>query len=209
MVQFNLPVPPKHKGDQPGMCSVAVNATSIMFAGSRNLNLQHNTCLLCLFIFANLGFSFYIGCAKGVDQAFRKALAQSPYYKKGFVACAFKDRTSLQHTYGLYAQLVVPADLHPKAALHKRTLWMVQKSAMLFLFPDDPVTSRWGKGSTLAFNSALLNLKPVFVSTQHDIPRSTRYKIIPGCFCGEIPGYWVLPYSTYTGGDFKNEYQEI
>ena len=131
MVQFNLPLPPKHNGSQQGMYSFAVPQKTIMFAGSRNLNLQHNTCLLFLHI---------------IDQAFRKALAHSPYHQKGYIACAFKSRTKLQCTYGLFATVVVPDGLHPKAALHRRTLWMVRRCGMLFLFPDDPETSRWGKG---------------------------------------------------------------
>jgi len=206
MVQFNLPLPPKHNGSQQGMYSFAVPQKTIMFAGSRNLNLQHNTCLLFIHILANLGFGFFIGCATGVDQAFRKALAHSPYHQKGYIACAFKSRTKLQCTYGLFSAVVVPEGLHPKAALHRRTLWMVRRCGMLFLFPDDPLTSRWGKGSTLAFSSALIHLKPVFVVTQHHIPHSLYYKIIPGCFCGQIPGYWVIPHTTCEGGACDYEY---
>ena len=206
MVQFNLPVPTKQNEGQPGMYSFAVPQSTIMFAGSRHLELSHNTCLLMLHILGNLGFGFFIGCAKGVDQSFRKALAKSPYYQKGYVACAFKNRTALKHTYGLFAAVVVPAGLHPKAALHRRTLWMVKRCGMLFLFPDDPVTGRWGKGSKLAFDSALLHMKPVFVVTDNHIIKSVNYKIIPGSFAGEIPGHWVIPHTISEGGSCDYEF---
>ena len=45
----------------------------------------------------------------------------------------------------------------------RRTLYLVKRCALLLVFPDDPRTGAWGKGSTLAFRTCVSQPKPVFV----------------------------------------------
>ena len=65
---------------------------------------------------------------------------------------------------GLRAFKVVPKGLHPKAALRRRTLWMVKRSALVVLFPENPYDRDWGPGSRLVFRSYFV-LLPRSVST--------------------------------------------
>ena len=127
----------------------------LLFAGSRNFELNPSLCSHLINSFGKLGFSFLTGCASGVDKSFRYALSTSSYSKNSIVACAFKYR--LKDPSGLCSLLVVPDNLNPKVALAKRTLWMTSRCSLLVLFPDFPC----GSGSRLAFKSAIMNNKPI------------------------------------------------
>src|SRR4030065_548570 len=59
---------------------------------------------------------------------------------------------------------VGPAGLSPKAALRRRTLWLVKRCCLAVLFPEDPCTGQWGPGSRLVYRSCLDQLKPLFVA---------------------------------------------
>jgi hypothetical protein len=51
----------------------------------------------------------------------------------------------------------------------------------------------WGRGSRLAFDTARLNLKPVFLVTSNP-PRPTAGETVcPSNLFGLIDGYWVVP----------------
>ena len=90
------------------------------------------------------------------------------------------------------ALTVVPKGLSPAAALHRRTVWMARRASVLVLFPIDPHTGGWGKNSTLAFNAALYNPKPVFV--------------VASSLCDVVSGFWVLPYPDQKGGVCGDEW---
>lgn len=107
----------------------------VLVAGSRHLEVDGRTCRDLLEGLHLAGFHFFVGCARGVDKSFRRALAQSPFREEGFVACAFQSRALHERSLGLYAQLVVPEGLAPAAALRRRTLWMVRRCALVVLIP--------------------------------------------------------------------------
>ena len=86
--------------------------------------------------FARRNFSFLVGCADGVDCSFRRALAHSPYRERCFVACAFSGRRKRARSDGLFASVVVPEGLPPKAALHRRTLGMVKRCSLATRHPS-------------------------------------------------------------------------
>ncbi len=96
-------------------------------------------------------------------------------------------------------QLWFPDGLSAAAALRRRTLWMVKRCELLILFPDDPQTGRWGKGSRLASQAALFQLKPVFVVTAKRLADSPHHRIIADSFFGVTDGYWAVPHPTEFG----------
>ncbi len=87
---------------------------------------------------------------------------------------------------------MVPEGLSPKAALRRRTLWLVKRSCLVVLFPTDPYTGQWGKGSKLVYRSALDQLKPVFVVCPSPPKSSDHRRVIGSCLYG-VEGYWVVP----------------
>ena len=76
---------------------------------------------------------------------------------------------------------------------------MVKRAGLLILFPDDPATGRWGRGSGLAFRAAVDQLKPVFVATARPPVPSLSYHLLPASFCGIVDGYWVVPHPVAEG----------
>jgi hypothetical protein len=66
---------------------------------------------------------------------------------------------------------------------------MASNSSILLLFPSDPI----GKGSTLAFRTAIGNNKPVFVVTHHKPDESSLYMIYSSSLFGVVSGYWCIP----------------
>ena len=144
-----------------------VPCRSAAFAGSRRGSVDPPTADRLVGALSTLGFSFLVGCAPGIDSCFRGALVRSPS-AKGLIACAFPNRQRRFDSPQNPALAVVPTGLSPAAALHRRTVWLVRRASLLVLFPLDPLLGAWGKGSTLAFTTALYNLKPVFVVA--DVP---------------------------------------
>jgi len=84
-------------------------------------------------------------------------------------------------------------------------VWVVRRAGLLVLFPADPVFGHWGKGSTLAFRTAVYNLKPVFVSAPTAPRPSPLYRIFPANLLGIVPGFWVVPHQIYKGGPCDEE----
>jgi hypothetical protein len=204
MVTFTIPLKEKQKGKKQ-VFSFSVNAQSVMLAGSRNLELPPTLCRSLVNKLYLQGFGFFIGCGGGVDRCFRQALIYYPYYKRTFMACAFHARTTPEHTLGLFASVVVPEKIPYKAALARRTVWMARRCEILVLFPTDPQTKRWGKGSTLAFNTATLNLKPVFVVSDSTPPESPVYNVFAASLFDLISGFWVVPHPYKSGGTPDDE----
>jgi hypothetical protein len=176
-----------------------VKEGSLLFAGSRHLDLEAKTCRLLVSQLGKLGLSFITGCATGVDLSFKRVLSKSGYKDKTFIACAFKER--LRFSFGLKSSLVVSDRLAPKVALAKRTLWMTGQASMAVIFPSSPI----GRGSALALKSMIAESKPVFlVSTSWDDLSKTglkNVKIMASSLFGVVNGFWIVPITA--GGRVK------
>ena len=182
-----------------------VRGSVAVFAGSRYGNVPESISRPVIHCLHALGFTFMTGCAPGVDQSFRCVLASPRYAQDSLIACAFDSRAHRFSTPDLLAVTVVPSGLSPAAALHRRTVWMVRRSSLLILFPENPRTGRWGRGSLLAFHTAVYNLKPVFVVSHSTPPASPLYHIIPAFLFGIVSGFWVVPHPVYEGGPCDEE----
>jgi hypothetical protein len=177
----------------------------VAFAGSRRGSLPHSVSSSIVHAFHALDLSLLTGCASGIDECFRRAMAHKPFEQHAMVACAFESRARKVDAEGLLGIPVVPVGLSPSAALHRRTVWMVRRCGILVLFPADPVFGHWGKGSTLAFRTAVYNLKPIFVSAPSAPKPSPLYNIYPASLFGIVPGFWVVPHQIYKGGPCDEE----
>ncbi len=180
MVTFSIP-------DKHSFTEFKVEAGSVMFAGSRYLKIPQETARLIVSGFDRLGFSFLTGCAAGVDESFRSVLALDQFSESVIVACAFRRR--MESLKGLFTLFVVPEGLAPRAALAKRTLWMVSRCSLLVLFPSEP----FGKGSLLAFKSAIFQNKPVFVVSDVIPDSNDLYSVVSSNLFGVVKGYWCIP----------------
>ena len=207
MVTFSVPLKcwEGEKDEKQIFFRFSVPAWSVLFAGSRYLEVPSKTCLGLLEGFSHLGFSFYIGCADGVDRCFRRAAAGSLYRDRCFVACAFPNRLNSAYSYGLFASVVVPENLSPKAALHRRTIWMVKRCSMAVLFPENPLDHSWGKGSKLVLRASMYHLKPVFVVSSNPPKSSIHYRVLSSSLFGVVEGWWVVPHPIKEGGTCDDE----
>ena len=196
MVQFQVPIAHGHQS----RFRFSVPARAVGFAGSRSGSVSQETASSLVSSFASLGFSFYTGCAPGVDACFRAALAGAATREQSFIACAFDSRARRHGSSGIYASVVVPEGLTPRAALHRRTVWMVRRCSLLVLVPESPPDCRWGPGSRLAFRTALANLIPVFVAAAAAPPKSEHYRLLPDTLFGVLSGFWVVPHPVTEGG---------
>ena len=196
MVEFSVPA----AGGSRAEFRFSVAGHMVLVAGSRHLEVDGRTCRDLLEGLHLAGFHFFLGCARGVDKSFRKALAQSPFHEEGFVACAFQSRALRERSLGLYAQLVVPEGLAPAAALRRRTLWMVKRCSLIVLLPESPFNGVWGPGSKLVFRSAMYHLKPVFVVSHKAPPQSVHYRVVASDLFGVVRGFWVVPHLLQEGG---------
>ncbi len=177
-----------------------IPARSVLFAGSRHGSVPPQTATELVDNLSDTGFGFLVGCARGVDASFRRAVSRNEAAREtSFIACAFAGRVGQSEEAGLTAGVVVPDGLSAAAARRRRTLWMVKRSVLLILFPDDPATGHWGKGSRLAFQAALFQLKPVFVVTAKRPADSPHHRIIADSFFGITGGYWAVPHPTELG----------
>ena len=107
-------------------------------------------------------FGFFVGCATGVDAAFRAALA-------------------------------------------RRTLWLVKRSSLVVLFPERPADRQWGPGSRLAYRSALYHLKPTFVVASRPPVAPAFCQVAAADLFATVDGYWVVPH-TFRDGLCDDEY---
>ena len=169
-------------------------ANVVAFAGSRYGIVPRGTATAIVAGFHQRGYWFLTGCASGIDACFRSAfMVSSEVAERSIVACAFEDRACRFSVGEMYASVVVPQGLSPATALHRRTVWIVRHSSLLVLFPDDPRTDRWGRGSRLAFSTARYNLKPVFLVTARPPKLSVGESIHASNLFGVVDGYWVIP----------------
>jgi len=202
MVTFQVPL----KQEAGASFRFSVAGRAVLLAGSRHGSVPHDNCCQIIQQFHHLGFRFFVGCASGIDRCFREALAASPYHKDCVVACAFSSRVRHARSLGLYASVVVPPGLSPATALRRRTLWMVRRSSLVLLVPEDPTAGCWGPGSRLVFRAAMYHLKPVFVAAQNPPPESVHYRLLPAELFGLLRGYWAVPHPFGDGGPCDDEY---
>jgi hypothetical protein len=180
MVSFSVP-------QGRSFFNFSVERGRVLFAGSRYGCVSRQVCKDLISAFGSLEFSFLTGCASGVDESFRLALSESAYSESTIVACAFRERA--ERLKNIFTLFVVPEGLAPKVALAKRTLWMTSRCSLLILFPSDPI----GRGSTLAFKSAIYNNKPVFIVTKTKPQESNLYKVMSSNLFGVVDGFWCVP----------------
>ena len=196
MVTFQFPASPGVAAPH----SFSVKPHSVAFAGSRHSSVPDGTAAGLVQAFSSLGFSFLTGCAPGIDACFRKAFSLNASIRStSYIACAFEHRARRYAGSEIYASVVVPPGLTPAAALHRRTVWMIRRCSLLVLVPEHPVTKKWGNGSTLAFHSALLNLKPVFVASTHPPKPSQHYLLHSASLFDLVDGWWVVPHPVAGG----------
>jgi len=184
MISFSVP----HKKSPYGFFSFGVEEGAVFFAGSRHLSIDRTTCLTLVNGLGRLGFSLMTGCADGVDSSFRNAFSESDFKDSSLIACAFKSRYK-QFKGTSFPLFVVPEGLPPKVALAKRTLWLTNRCSILILFPSEPM----GKGSALAFKSAIMNSKPVFIAGDTRPKESYLYTVYPSSLYGTVKGFWCIP----------------
>ena len=166
--------------------------STVGFAGSRRGVVPTSVSSRLVGALSALSYRFVVGCAPGVDACFRSALAASAASRTR-VLCAFPNRVRSVQDAGLRAVCVDGKGLSAAAALHRRTVTMVGGCSVLVLFPDDPATGRWGKGSSLAFNIAVQRHIPVFVVTGSPPPGTRQYRVFASSLCAVVAGYWVMP----------------
>jgi len=196
MVTFQVPT----QTEAQDRLVFSVPERAVLVAGSRRGIVPPDTTTGLVEHLCRAGFGLLIGCAAGIDASFRCAVSRNEDARESsFIACAFAGRVGQSEDVGLTAGVVVPDGLSAAAALRRRTLWMVKRCVLLILFPDDPKTGRWGKGSRLAFTAALFQLKPVFVVTAKRPADSPHHRIIADSFYGITNGYWAVPHPTELG----------
>ena len=182
-----------------------VRGRAAAFASSRYADVPENISRPVIHCLHTYQFTFMTGCAAGVDKSFRQVLTSPPYAKDSLIACAFDSRAHQFSTQELLAVTVVPVGLSPAAALHRRTVWMVRRSSVLVVFPENPNNGRWGRGSSLAFRTAVYNLKPVFVAAKSPPSSSPLYRITAASLFGIVSGFWVVPHPVFEGGPCDEE----
>lgn len=166
---------------------------TVCFAGSRQGSIDHEKCARITRCFSRLGFRFLVGCAPGIDRCFRKVLSESMPSKHWKVHCAFPGKAQTFKQDGLPAVCRVSGAPSAAAALYRRTVTMVSECSLLVLFPDDPSTGTWGKGSQLAFNTAVQQHKPVFVVTTIPPVETAQVRAVAASLFGVVSGYCVVP----------------
>ena len=163
------------------------------FAGSRRGRVAGDDSVSMVSALVRQGFQIAVGCAEGIDRCVRDSVAGSSLAKKCTVHCAFPSRAREAEALGLKAVCQVAGIASPAAALHWRTVLMVRECSLLVLFPDDPTTGTWGKGSRLAFNTAVQCHIPVFVVTTIPPLGTRQFKVETGSLFGVLDGHWVVP----------------
>jgi len=199
MVSFQVGGAPAGRG-----LRFSVPEAGVLVAGSRGRQVPQSVCRLLVQGLGRQGFAFLVGCAPGVDRSFRQALSDSLYAERTLVACAFRSRVRAFSGSGLGACWVVPPGLSPKAALRRRTLWLVKRCCLAVLFPEDPCTGEWGPGSRLVYRSCLDQLKPLFV-VGSTAPRQSEHVRVAGSTLYGVRGYWVVPHPITDGGPCDDE----
>ena len=177
----------------------------MLFAGSRRGQVEQPVCRALVERFRRHGFGFFVGCATGVDAAFRAALAHSACGPdEVFVGCAFGQRARRCRAEGLFASRASRPGRRWRGApcgwsSAARWWWLV------VLFPERPADRQWGPGSRLAYRSALYHLKPTFVAASQPPVAPAFCQLAPADLFATVDGYWVVPH-TFRDGLCDDEY---
>jgi hypothetical protein len=174
---------------------------TVCFAGSRRSSIERKNLAELCYGFHRSGFDFLVGCGEGVDRCFRDTVVDTALVGHCSVHCAFSACVHEAETMGLKVVYRVSDVLSPSAALHWRTVLMVRECSLLVLFPDDPTTGSWGKGSRLAFNTAIQSHIPVFVVTSIPPQGTQQIQVEEGSLFGAVDGHWVIPQGVEVRGD--------
>ena len=119
MVRFKLPA--RGAG---GALWFSEEARSVLFADSRHGRVAPRVCRGLIQQFDRHGFSFFVGCARGVDASFRTALAAGGHRDRMFVGCAFGHRVRACASGGLDASVVVPENIPRSRSLG--VIWLIE-----------------------------------------------------------------------------------
>ena len=163
------------------------------FAGSRRGRIVEGVGTALVAALSRQGFHVVVGCANGIDCCLRNAVAGTALASWSTVHCAFPSRVREAKALGLNAVCRVSDAPSAAAALHWRTVIMVSECSLLVLFPDDPATGSWGRGSRLAFNTAIQYHIPVFAVTAIPPLSTGQFQIEAGSLFGVVDGHWVIP----------------
>ena len=177
---------------RPGRKPVGTDRV-VGFAGSRHGKIGECVDGTLIMALAARQFHVLVGCASGIDRCIREVIAGSALGKQCTVHCAFPSRVMEAEALGLKAVCRVSDVSSAAAALHWRTVLMVRECSLLVLFPDDPKTGTWGKGSRLAFNTAIQRHIPVFTVTAIPPLGTRQIQVEAGSLFGVIDGHWVIP----------------
>ena len=170
--------------------SLSQPGTVICFAGSRHGTVPQAEVLVSAFARQNV--SFLVGCAPGIDRCFRMVLAESSAASRSTVHCAFPSRLQVIRQEGLLGVCLVAGSPSAAAALHRRTVTMVSACSFLVLFPDNPSAGSWGRGSRLAFDTAVQQQIPEFAVTAIPPLDSRTCVVQKGALFGIVSGYRVV-----------------
>ena len=77
---------------------------------------------------------------------------------------------------------------------------MVSECTHLLLFPDDPATGAWGRGSRLGFRSAVSLKKRIFVVTAIPPLADSHTRVSQISLFGVVSGYLVEPLAQELSG---------
>ena len=186
-----------------GMDAIRVFGGVVGLAGSRRLGLASQLANDLVGALHRWKVGLRVGCAKGVDLAFRHAVLSCGVVDATVVHCSSPSRAREVKAMGLHAVCRVADSPTPAAALHRRTVLMVAECSLLVLFPDDPKTGNWGKGSTLAFTTAVEQHIPVFVVTEKPPAATEHFHVHAGSLFGVVDGHWVVPLSFAVRGEVE------
>ena len=196
MLHISVPQEGAHQTNHRWL-TFEVPPAPVMFAGSRNGLVDSESARLLVQAFHNAGLSCSTGCATGVDESFRKAFSAA--FREDLpdlVACAFESRLAEADRLGLPATYVSDPNMEPWEALRYRTQWLAYNCSLLVLFPDDPETGEWGRGSYLAFRTAKQLEKPIFVMSQSppkpEEDEKDEYIIQNSDLFGLFQGTWLV-----------------
>ena len=178
----------------------------MLFAGSRRGQVEQPVCRALVERFRRHGFGFFVGCA---EASMRRSARRWPTQRAAPTRCSSAARSAERarrcRAEGLFASAVVPEGIPPRAALARRTLWLVKRSSLVVLFPERPADRQWGPGSRLAYRSALYHLKPTFVVASRPPVAPAFCQVAPADLFATVDGYWVVPH-TFRDGLCDDEY---
>ena len=99
---------------------------------------------------------------------------------------------------------MVPEGIPPRAALARRTLWLVKRSSLVVLLPERAADRQWGPGSRHVFLSSLYHLKPLFVVASRPPAAPAYCRVVASDLFATVDGYWVVPIPSATGSATAN-----